>query len=489
MNSPIKLSDPLLATIKNLESKIEENKNFSAPDIKNIKSAIKRGLYWHNNQTRDTGGHYFIHPVRIAIRCLDFGADCPLICAALLHDVLEDTTADYPTIENEFGEEVAKLVKALTRFKKEERSISADRIFRLAQRDLRVLLIKIMDRLDNLLDLKFLSRSRQRKKATESIIYAAVAEGIGLKSLADEFRNQAFSVLYPLNYSRVMKEIEKICYSNQPLYNKVKNSLWSTLGTETCRNIDYELKEPYDFLDPNCHIINILRNFTLLVDNVLDCYHVLGILHTNLKTLPLRFHDYLTNPLANGLSGLETTVICHGLKVQIWITTTHLHAKNKRGIFNLISKKIYNSEQHQRFIEEFAELFSEKNLDLEDIFRSQKNPLNVIKWRSPSENYFQVSTPKGKILQMYYGSTVLDFAFAIHSEIGLTCIGAIINESYRVESSYLLQEGNIVEVLTEKNATPDESWLKNVIMPYSRKEIMLHFRRSERESKIKIDDE
>lgn len=476
MNLQLNIEANLEEKITFLIKKVDADTKFNAADRLVIKKAIQFGKIAHASQLRDTGDIYFIHPVRVAIICLEYVSDSVLICAALLHDVIEDTKIDLDRLNAEFNQEVADLVKALTKFKQEARAISGKRILKLAQKDLRVLLIKIADRLDNLSDICMLSRKRQRVKAIESIIFASVAEGIGLDNLADNFRNRSFNLLYPRRYKIVQNEIDKIVQLNEPIYSKIKNLLWSVVGPENCRSIEYHLKTPYDFLSPKNHIINILKKFTLLTDNVLECYHVLGVIHTKMRAVPFRFHDYIANPLANGWRGITTTVICYGFTVQIVITTTEFDSQNQKGIFSLISKKIYHHENYKEFIEKFTGLLSEQDVNLYEIFKTY-NTGGQITWRSPSENFIQASTPMGKTLQFYVGATVLDFAFAIHSQIGLQCIGAIINQAYRVTPYYQIQEGDMVEIITDKDTIPDKNWLNKVVMPYSRKEIITYLKK------------
>lgn len=479
MNAPFQLEQRLEEAINTLQTQIQQNPKFSVSDRLLIQKAIERGKFWHSGQYRDTGDFYFIHPVRVAIHTLSFASDPIMVISALLHDTLEDTKASYENLMALFNAEIAEIVKALTRFKKEERNISAHRIFTLAKKDFRVLLIKMFDRLDNLSDLHKLARTRQRNNADESLIFGAVAEGLGLEDLADDFRNSAFKILYPRRFNQLKEEVSKLKETNRVLHESIQKSLCKEVGPELCRNVSIEFKTPFDFVMHSAAILNVLKSYTLTVDAKLDCYQAIGKLHLGFPVIPLRFHDYLANPLANGWQGLETSLIVHGLTVQVIITTAELDHQNRQGLFTLLNKKTYQANRYNACIEKFLSLFSEKNVSLEEVFRGNKNSF-ILPQGSFGNSFFQVSTPKGKILQMESGSTVLDFAYAIHTQIGETCAGAIINESFRVEPSYRLQEGNVVEVLTDKNLTPDKSWLKIAQTPHARKDILSYLRKNQK---------
>ncbi len=476
MNASITTIDENLSlSIANFKDSLSSINSINADELQKIYLALELGQRWHHGQKRDTGDWYFIHPVRVAQRCLEYLQDPHTLISALLHDVLEDcpgiTSKD---LKLHFGDDVTALVQALTKFKKESRHLSVGRILKLALKDSRVLLIKIIDRLDNLSDMHRLARSRQRENAAESVIFANVAEAIGLTNLAIEIRNLSFSILYPSRYKFVQKRIGEITVDNNQFYSKIEKDLWDIVGADMkCYKVFYELKTPFDFANPKHEIINILKRFYILMDSPLSCYLALGQLHSSLPVIPSRFHDYIANPLANDWQGLSTTLICQGITLEVWITSMKTYAKNQYGIYGSESHNLPQSKSYQQFITRFSSLFSDSEVELEDIFRNQYRSALY----SDEGSQLQISTPKGRIIQMYLGASALDFAYSIHSDIGNSCAGAVINEKFRVEPSYQLQEGNIVDIITDRNVEPDYAWLNSVIMPHSRKEILGYLRR------------
>ena len=421
-----------------------------------------------------------MHPVRVAESSLAYYKDTNLIIAALLHDTLEDCSlASYKEIYERFGEVVAHLVQALTKLKKESRAISVERIFKLAQSDARVLLIKLMDRLDNLSDLSKLARHRQISNATESMIYATVTEGIGLSALASQIRNKAFEVLYPRRYKQVHQAINEITKTNSPFFNEIEKEMMEIVGAKNCLRIFTELKTPFDFANPKTKVINILNKMYVLVDEPLNCYLALGKLHSKLPVIPSRFHDYLANPLGNGWQGLTTGVIAKGMSVELWITTYNHYIKNQFGIFAQADAKLAQTGSYQEFIDRFSDLLDDSEINLDQIFRAQYHQNTGLS----NNQAIQVISPKGETVNLNLGAIVLDYAYAIPSEIGNSCVGAIINHQTKVSPFFRLPEGSIVEVLTDKHSNPNEKWLKLVVMPHSRKAIMSYLKRQEKLAK------
>jgi GTP pyrophosphokinase len=448
---------------KNLDTRIQELitriADSKSIDLPLVKKAINFGKKAHTGQFRKGGDFYFIHPLRVALKAISYNLDTNTIIASLLHDVVEDTNTSVETIKEQFGEIVALLVEALTKVK-ENKKLTLYKIFELGNIDFRVILIKLLDRLDNLSDLQFLSRQKQRIICQETIaLYTEVAHGLGLIDIEEEMRDLVFQRLYPNGYRRTAKRLVKFYEERQVAIKQIVKTIKTSISANLFHQITPQYIETHQFLYDRQDIQKVLDSLIIETKDTLDCYTVLGEIHTNFRSIPLNIRDYISNPKANGWRGLSTKVIVHGEQIDIFIMTQEFQKNNRGGVITLINEGIYQSENYRQFLQLYLEVASSETERIEDVFRYDKSRI------------VQASTPAGDIIELRYGATILDFAFSVHSEIGCHCTGGIIEQT-RYPKSKIIDDGMVIEVLTSETVNPKPEWLKNVVMPKSRKEIL-----------------
>lgn len=425
-----------------------------------IKRAIEFGKAAHKGQMRASGECYYVHPVRVAIKATDYAVDSKTIIGALLHDVVEDTPFTKDQVEQEFGKTVSDLVEALTKVKT-DKELSLKKIFRLGNRDFRVILIKLLDRLDNLSDLQNLKRPKQIRISEETVaIYAEVAHGLGLIEIEEELRDLAFQIRYPKVFKRIKNQIQTLYGERKSAIEQISGLLKEAIPRELTSGFFIQYFKPHDFQKTDIEVDHILESITFRAGNIASCYEILGKLHTRFRCIPLTFRDYISNPKANGWRGLETKLLINGEKIPIFLVTEEFHEKNRKGVITLIKDETYHDADYSQFLSLYLDLeLNSGAMRIEDIFRMDKT------------KKIQVMTPKGDVLEMRYGATILDFAFQIHTDVGLHCVGGIINDA-RYPREKILEDGMIIKVLTKDTVHPELDWLDFIVMPKARKEII-----------------
>ncbi|MBU2513051.1 HD domain-containing protein [bacterium] len=433
-------------------------------DTDTINRAIDFGEEVHRGQFRKTGDFYFIHPIRVALSAIEYNLDTNTIISSLLHDSIEDAEGEWEKrridteIKNKFGKTVSKLVNALTKVR-ENQNLTLYKIFQLGNIDFRVILVKLLDRLDNLTDLSHLARWKQRRICQETTtIYAEVAHGLGLIEIEEELRDRVFKILYPYSYKQTADKLMSFYRERKKAILQIIKKIEDYTPPGLIASISPQYLQPQEFLLVRGEIQRVLNAIVIETYSPIDCYSVLGNIHTSFRSVPQNMFDYISNPKANGWRGLTTKVIINGERIKIFIVTREFQNKNRKGILTLINEGVYLTENYREFLQLYLEVASD-NIRIDDVFRSSKTKT------------IQTLTPAGKIIELRYGATILDFAFMVHSELGLKCAGGMIDNA-RYPRNKILEDGMVIKVLTSDSVVIDESWIDDVVMPKSRKEIL-----------------
>ncbi len=465
-----------------------------AAQIAQVQDAFLLSEQAHEGQSRSTGDPYITHPVAVAVILAEMRMDPQTIMAALLHDVIEDTAIDKKTLTERFGEQVAELVDGvskLTQIKFESRAEAQAENFRkmvlaMAQ-DLRVIIIKLADRLHNMRTLDAVSTNKRRRVALETLeIYAPIANRLGMHSMRVELEDLGFAALYPVRY-RVLNDVVKKARGNRKeILSVIKKSLLEVLTRESMPPVKLSGREKHLYSIykkmrnkriPFSEIMDVYA-FRVIVDSVDSCYRVLGAVHNLYKPVPERFKDYIAIPKSNGYQSLHTTLFGpYGVPIEIQIRTEEMHAMAESGI---ASHWLYKSDEG---IVNRTHLRAQEWLkNLLEMQQSTGNSLEFIENVKidlfPDEVY--VFTPKGKILELPHGASVVDFAYTIHTDIGDTCVAAKINRRLSPLSTQLAN-GQTVEIITSPGARPNPAWLNFVVTGKARSGIK-HYLKRQRQS-------
>ncbi len=447
-----------------------------------IERAFNFARIAHEGQKRASGDPYFIHVFETAKNLARFEMTPVTISAGLLHDVIEDTKVSRTEMEREFGKEIVTLVDGVTKLGKlkyrgEERHVESLRKFFVAvAKDFRVLMIKLSDRLHNLQTLQYVKPEKQKRIALESLeVYAPLANRFGIGKLKGEIEDAAFPYVYPEEYQKVKKLIDEKKHANTAYLEKIKRELEKKLDRNNVKpiEIDYRVKHLYSFwkklqkykMDID-HIYD-LTALRVIVDTVQDCYLVLGIIHDMWKPLPGRIKDYIALPKPNGYQSLHTTVFTGDSGIaEIQIRTLKMHGRAEYGIASHFN---YKEETRNERVDEkwkWANQFkkiAKKEAETPDEF------LKDLKMDTFSDRIF-VFTPKGAVIDLPEGSCPIDFAYAIHSDIGNTVSSAKVNGKM-VPISHVLHSGDIVEIVSNKKSHPASKWLDYAKTSTARKHI------------------
>jgi GTP diphosphokinase / guanosine-3',5'-bis(diphosphate) 3'-diphosphatase len=466
---------------------------FDSPEIDReaIAHAFDFSCDRHADQLRRSGDEFITHPVGVAQICAGMRLDTETLCAALLHDTVEDTTASLEEIRDEFGEEIAKLVDGVTKLteitfeSRDERQAENYRKMMVAMAtDVRVILIKLADRLHNMRTLGALPKQKQTAKSRETLeIYAPLAHRLGIHAIKWELEDLAFATLHPRKY----KEIKQLVAQQRDEREVYVSEAGEFLAAELKKvGIEAEISgrakhfySIYTKMTKKGREFNEIFDLTamrVIVGSVKDCYGAIGIIHSLWKPLPGRFKDFVAMPKANMYQALHTTVIGpEGKPLEIQIRTAEMHKLAEYGIAAHVAYKEGSSGDPQRekmtWLRQLVEAEGEQ--DPAEFLESLKVDL--------FEDEVFVFTPKGEVKNLSAGSTPLDFAYAVHTDVGHRCVGAKVNGSI-VPLHYQLRSGDIVEVLTAKQKRgPSRDWLKLVRTSRARNKIRAFFKEERRE--------
>ena len=449
----------------------------------------------HKGQFRASGEPYIMHPLAVAEILAHLQIDHITLIAALLHDVVEDTDYTKEDIENLFGTEVAFLVDGVTKLNqfqyetKEDRQMENYRKMILAMaKDVRVVVIKLGDRLHNMRTLKHMRSDKQKRIAKETLeIFAPLAHRLGIFNVKWELEDLSFRYLEPDKYYDLVDQMKQKRQSREDIVNDTMNQLTKALGEAHIKaDIKGRPKHFYSIYkkmkkdNRDLSQIYDLLAVRVIVDTIPDCYAVLGIAHSIWKPLPYRFKDYISMPKSNMYQSLHTTVIgTMGQPVEIQIRTWEMHRVSEYGVAAHWRYKEGNKSGDKDFDQKVAWL--RQVLEWQDT-SNPKELVNALKLDVFSGEVF-VFTPKGDVIKLPIGSVPLDFAYRVHTDVGHRCVGAKVNGKI-VSLDYTLQNGDIVDIITSKNGKPSLDWLNIVGSSESKNKIRNWFKRENKEENI-----
>lgn len=465
--------------------KIKEK--FSKPDQALVQKALDFSRRLHAQQKRLSGEPFLVHPFCVAKTLLDLGLDAPTIAAGLLHDSIEDAGISQEELSREFGKEVANLVEGTTKLgrlvfeSKEQRQAENFRKMLLAMgEDLRIIIIKLADRLHNMQTLKHMPPKKQRENAEETReIFAPLAHRLGMWRLKWELEDLSFRYLEPDHYNVVAKKVSASRKMRERYISLFIEEVIKILDKMQIKNQVYGRPKHFSSIFRKMQAQNLsfeelydLYAIRILVDSVQDCYAALGTIHAHFKPVPGRFRDYIAMPKSNGYQSLHTTVIgFEGRPFEVQIRTQEMHRTAEYGI-----------AAHWKYKEKITDRkFDEKIAWLRQLLETQgenKDPREFIENLKIDlfEEEIFVFTPKGQVVNLPQDATPIDFAYRVHTEIGHRCIGAKVNGRI-VPLEAPLKSGDFVEILTAKNNSPRMGWLNFARTSGARSKIKAWFKK------------
>jgi len=468
-------------------------------ELKIVEDAYLCGKEAHEGQKRHTGEPYITHPLAVANILAEMRMDLPTIIAAILHDVIEDTYIEKQDIIDRFGKEVADLVDGVTKLTQIEFESRAEaqaenfrKMIMAMARDIRVILIKLSDRLHNMRTIDSMPRKKRRRIAKETLeIFAPIANRLGMHAIRVELENLGFKTLYPMRY-RILKEAVSKAHGNrQEMMEFIDQEIQRRLKKHTvrARSVSSREKHLYSIYKkmherhlPFSEVMD-MYGFRIIVDKIDECYRALGVLHNLYKPIVQRFKDYIAIPKANGYQSLHTTLFGpYGVPIEVQIRTEEMH---KMAEYGISAHWLYKTEK--RVVGDAQHRAQEWLNSVLEMHKSTKNSLEFIENVKidlfPDEVY--VFTPKGSILELPAGSTAVDFAYAIHSDIGNTCVAAKLDRRLAPLSTPLLN-GQQIEIITNANGRPNPAWLNFVVTGKARSNIKHFLKKQQREESIEL---
>lgn len=482
-----------------LELLVDRVKSYHpAADVAQVAKAYRFAQWAHREQKRKSGDPYFIHPANVAGILTELRLDTASVCAGLLHDVVEDTEASLADVEREFGSEITALVDGVTKLNKinftskEDRQAESFRKMLVAMsKDLRVLLVKISDRLDNMRTLDHMSPDARERIARETAeIYAPLTNRLGIHALKSELEDLSLLHMEPEQYQDIARCLDDTGKERERYIDGVVRTLRQHLAemgfsaevqgrAKHIASIHRKMKEQQcDFT----RVYDVLA-FRILVESVTECYAALGVVHSKWVPVPGRFKDYIALPKSNMYQSLHTMVVGPGgRRIEIQIRTHDMHRVAERGVAAHWQYKERASGVSAKDAQKFSWL-----RELTDIQRGLRDPAEFLESVKidlfPDEVY--VFTPRGEVRVLPRGSTPIDFAYAIHSELGNTCSGARANGQI-VPLRYKLRSGDVIEVMTSSQQRPSKDWLDLCVTSRARGRIRSTLRSDEREKSVNL---
>ena len=480
---------------RELEAKIREYR--PKDDLSGVEKAFRFARKYHEGQTRDSGEPYMAHPVMVAHILSDMRMDTVAMETGLLHDVVEDTSVTVNQVRKEFGEEVARCVNGVTKLSKldffsaEDRQAESFRKMLLAMvEDIRVIMVKLADRIHNMRTLGYLDPERRERIARETIeIYAPIAHRLGMGKVRGELEDLALQHLEPDAYREIVASIESRRHSNEEFLVAIRSEVEAELRHEGIQaRIDGRLKRPYSVFQKlrrqkiTVNQVYDLMALRIITDSVKNCYAALGVIHNKWRPIPGRIKDFIAIPRPNLYQSLHTSVVGpHGQTFEVQIRTDEMHRIAEEGIAAHWKYKegrkgpaaddqriawLRHLVEWQRDVQDPSEFMSTLKVDL-----------------YPEEVY--TFTPRGKVIVLPRDATPIDFAYAIHSDVGHTCTGAKVNGRI-VPLRSTLRNGDIVEIMTQAGHEPSKDWLASVKTTRARNRIKHVINASERLKAIDI---
>jgi RelA/SpoT family (p)ppGpp synthetase len=483
-------SDDLINKVKNYNKFV---------NFERLNKAYNFAIKAHSNQKRASGDPYSVHPIEVANILTDLKLDSATIATGLLHDTIEDTFATYETIKGEFGEEVAELVEGVTKISVFENTAAANskaenfrKLILATSKDIRVLLVKLADRLHNMRTIKSISREDKRKRIAQETmeIYAPLADRMGMHRIRDELEDLSFEILNIDARTLIQNRLKEIKKDKEDLFDNLSQEIKNLLLENNVKAIIYgREKTPFSIWRKlqkkrvSLEQITDIIGFRIILENIDDCYHALGVLHKKWNCIPGKFKDYISSPKINGYKSLHTSVIGSYKKpIEIQIRTNEMHDFAERGIashWKYKSSEKFNSLQWKEY---------DWLKDLVEIIEKNENPehsYEYTKLQMFQENVF-CFTPKGSVIKLPKNATPIDFAYAVHTKIGNTAIGCEINGN-KSELQSILRNGDTVNIITSKKQSPSLHWISVTKTGKARAAIRRywHDKGEEKEEKLK----
>lgn len=489
MAENVKTFEQLLEVVK------ASDKNYN---ITKITSAYEFAAEKHKDQKRESGEPYITHPIAVAQILIELGMDTDTICAALLHDVVEDTEASLEDLKKRFGADVANLVDGVTKLnqvslysKEEQQAENIRKMLLSMSKDIRVIIIKLSDRLHNMRTLAFRNELKRRSVSLETMsIFVPLANRLGITKMKEELEDTAFSYLDPYAYNEIEQMLEKSKSEREEFIESIKARLKKRLAVDfdPMPTIEGRVKSAYGIYrkvyEHGRLFDEIYDKYAVrvIVNTVTECYYVLGIVHDMFQPIPNRFKDYISTPKANMYQSLHTTVMGReGIPFEVQIRTYEMHHTAEYGIaahwkYKEGVKGKYKLDNRLNWVRQILDTQQESN-DVEDIVRAIKDDL------SPDDVF--AMTPKGDVISLPLGSTVIDFAYAIHTQVGHRMTGAKADKKL-VPLDYVIKTGEIIEIITSKdtNHGPNRAWLNICQTNEAKSKIRSWFKKERREENI-----
>lgn len=484
--------DAIIIPADHPESKLSQAITYlKKTEIQDVYKAYDYAFECHIDQKRRSGEPYITHPVSVACIAANLHLDAPSIIAALLHDVVEDTPATLKEVESQFGKQVTKLVDGLSKLDKlnfndvvEAQAENFRKMLLAMSSDIRVMIIKLCDRMHNMQTLGHLNEQKRKRIAQETVdIYAPIANRLGLNRIYQELENLCFKHIHPLRHQTITKAIASARGNRKEVVEKILTEVEAKLKKEKIKaEILGREKQPASIhkkmSEKNLGFSEIsdIYAFRIIVDDIKDCYHALGVLHALYKPIPGRFKDYIAIPKANGYQSLHTTLFGpFGMPLEIQIRTLLMNNLAEAGI---AAHWMYKTKENQ-----VTRLQQDTNQWLKRLLEIQSDSADSLEFLEhlkvdlfPDEVY--VFSPKGKIFVLPKGSTAVDYAYAVHTDVGNSCFVCKINNEL-VPLRTEVKTGDHIEIITGPMAKPNPSWLNFVITGKARSQIRAFMKKAE----------
>ena len=467
-------------------------------DLDKIRKAYAYAEQAHSGQVRISGDAYIIHPLNVAYILTGLHLDDETICAALLHDVVEDTCATLEEMEAEFGKNIMALIDGVTKLGRIEYMSKEDvqlenyrKMFLAMAKDIRVIMIKLADRLHNMRTLKYMREDKRHRIAKETLeVYAPLANRLGISNIKVELEDLCLRYLEPEAYYALVEEVK---HKRKERQEFIRESIEQIREKLEAAGIKAEIKgrakhfySIYRKMKRDNKSVNEIYDLSavrVLVSSVKDCYGVLGVIHAMWKPIPGRFKDYIAMPKSNGYQSLHTTVMTHGYPLEIQIRTKAMHQVSEFGVaahwkYKEAGRSIGATDETDQKMSWLRQMVS-----LQKEYDDPKEFFEALKLDVFSDEVF-VFTPRGDVIDLPKGSNPIDFAYHIHTEIGHHCVGAKVNGKI-VPLEYKLKNGDIVSIVTNKASNgPSPDWLNTVASSATRSKIRAWFKKENREENV-----
>ena len=467
-------------------------------DLDKIRKAYAYAEQAHSGQVRISGDAYIIHPLNVAYILTGLHLDDETICAALLHDVVEDTCATLEEMEAEFGKNIMALIDGVTKLGRIEYMSKEDvqlenyrKMFLAMAKDIRVIMIKLADRLHNMRTLKYMREDKRHRIAKETLeVYAPLANRLGISKIKVELEDLCLRYLEPEAYYALVEEVK---HKRKERQEFIRESIEQIREKLEAAGIKAEIKgrakhfySIYRKMKRDNKSVNEIYDLSavrVLVSSVKDCYGVLGVIHAMWKPIPGRFKDYIAMPKSNGYQSLHTTVMTHGYPLEIQIRTKAMHQVSEFGVaahwkYKEAGRSIGATDENDQKMSWLRQMVS-----LQKEYDDPKEFFEALKLDVFSDEVF-VFTPRGDVIDLPKGSNPIDFAYHIHTEIGHHCVGAKVNGKI-VPLEYKLKNGDIVSIVTNKASNgPSPDWLNTVASSATRSKIRAWFKKENREENV-----